>query len=281
MSDADNPESLFLEHLGSIERAIRFTCRRASLREDEAQDFASYVKLKLIEKEYAILRKHDQRASFEGFISVVVQHLFLDYRITQWGKWHASAEAKRHGDCGVTIEAMLCRDGRSIEEVIPLLQRRWPELTRQRIEEIAGALPRRIGRPRAVDLEAAADEVGGDVATVFETAFAADRMKMSREVDATVRSAMEDLEERDRLILRLKYEGEMSVADIARTLKTDQKPLYRRLQRALAQIRARLERKGIGAEEAEDLLSSRNVDFDFGFGRGTATSRPSNDQEES
>jgi hypothetical protein len=56
--DCSNHEEPFLEQLGTIDRAIRFVCHRDSLREEEAEDLASAVKLKLIENNCAVIRKH-------------------------------------------------------------------------------------------------------------------------------------------------------------------------------------------------------------------------------
>jgi RNA polymerase sigma factor (sigma-70 family) len=279
-AQACDPETLFLEQLPTIDRAIRFACHRGSLRDEEMEDFASAVKLRLIENDYAVIRKHTPCSSFGAYIAVVVQRLLLDYRIAQWGKWHASAEAKRIGEPAITIETMLVRDGRTVEEIIPLLLRRWPDLTRTRIDAIVQALPHRTRRARSVEIELAAETVGADDLTVHEAAFEADRLELSKRIAAIIRGTIDELDEHDRVIFRLRYEGGMRIADIARTLGIEQKPLYRRLQRTLARMRARLESAGIAADDATDLLSAQVMDFDFGFG-GSILPHPSADQEES
>src|SRR5256885_9925743 len=48
---------------------------RAFLSGADAEDFGSFVKLKLIENDYAALRKFEHRCSFAAYISVVVQRL--------------------------------------------------------------------------------------------------------------------------------------------------------------------------------------------------------------
>jgi RNA polymerase sigma factor for flagellar operon FliA len=272
----DHPEKLFLIELETIERAIRYACRRGSLRDDDAEDFASYVKLKLIEKDYAVIRKYERRSSFAAFISVVVQRMLLDYRIGQWGKWHASAEAKRIGEPAITIEAMLYRDGRTIDEMLPLLVRRWPELTRPAIDAIVRRLPSRLPRLRAVELETAGDTLAADV----ESPFQSERTDVARRIAAVVRETMKNLDEHDRLIFRLRFEGGMSVAEVSRTLKLEQKPLYRRLQRALLLLRGRLEAVGVSAADAEEVLNHRGTDLDFGFEPGSLPGLPSSSDEE-
>jgi RNA polymerase sigma factor (sigma-70 family) len=261
-TERDTGEALFLQHLETIERAIQQACRRGAIPGDDGEDFASYVRLKLIEKDYAIIRKYDQRSSFAAFISIVVQRLLLDYRIAHWGKWHASNEAKRLGEVAIVIEAMLYRDGRTLDEVVPTLLRRWPELTRAAIDDVVQRLPPRMPRCRTVQLDedvvetlAANDEFGDD----------AERAVVAERIASIVRSVMNAADARDRLIFRLQFEGEMSVADISRTLKIEQKPLYRRLKRLLATLRARLEAAGVTAADAEDVLASRGIHLDFGL----------------
>lgn len=278
LSDDGEAEQLFLQELSTIERAIRFTCRRGGMSDDDADDFASCVKLKLIDNDYAIIRKYDRRSTFAAYISVVVQRLLLDYRIHLWGKWHASAEAKRLGEPAMTIEALIHRDGRPVDEVMPMLLRRWPELTRTRVEEILHRLPTRAQRPRDVELELASEEIGTTAEQILEDAFAHEREERARKVGAIVRATFARLCEDDRVILRLHFEGAMNVADIARLLSLPQKPLYRRVGRALRTLRKHLERAGFDLPEARALLSHRGIDFDFGFDGEKPPSRPSHHQ---
>jgi RNA polymerase sigma factor for flagellar operon FliA len=264
LGEAWDAERLFLHELAAIERTIQFACRRGGLR-DNADDFSSYVKLKLIENDYAVIRKHDRRSSFAAFISIVVQRLLLDYRVREWGKWHASAHARRLGEAAIAVEAMLHRDGRTIDEALPALLRRWPELTRCQVEEIARTLPAHSRRPRPVDLDHAAEAIGSDATSVAEAAFEADRLQLSRKIAELVRSFMALLDEHDRLIFRFRFEAGLSVAEISRVRHIEQKPLYRQIDRMLLALRGQLEKAGIHAEDVEEILASRNTDLDFGF----------------
>jgi RNA polymerase sigma factor (sigma-70 family) len=272
-------EALFLLRLASIERAIAFACHRASLRGADAEDFGSFVKLKLIESSYAVLHKFEGRCNFASYISIVVQRLLLDYRIRMWGKWHASAEAKRLGETAVAVEAMLLRDGWTIAEALPALRRRWPDVTEEMIESFLSRLPKRAARPRAVAVEMA-DEVAGETGADRVT-FEKDRAEVARRLAAVVREALESHGEEDRLLFRLRFEVGLSIAEISRMLKTEQKPLYRRLQRLLRDLRERVETEGFDATDVEEILGSRSIDLDFGFGMGSPRFRPSKETESS
>lgn len=273
-------EQLFLRELETIDRAIRFACRRGALHGADAEDFASLVKLRMIDKEYAIVRKHDGQSSFAAYVAVIIQRTLLDYRIAQWGKWHASAEAKRLGEQAITLEAMLYRDRRTIDEIYPSMLRRWPDLTRAEIDHLAASLPARTRRPRAVDLDLAIDQVGANGTTIHDAAFESERIALSGQIDRIVRSTMNELNDTDRMLFRLRFEAGLSIAAISRMLHLDQKPLYRRLERALLRLRGRLEHAGITAKDASDLLALPGSGFDFGFARETSDPCPSSQGRE-
>src|SRR6185436_17582702 len=93
----DPSETLFLSRLDVIERVTAFVCSRQHLSPSDVDDFSSHVRLKLIEDNYGIIRKFEGRSSFRTYLTVVIQRMFLDYRISAWGKWRPSAEARRRG----------------------------------------------------------------------------------------------------------------------------------------------------------------------------------------
>jgi RNA polymerase sigma factor (sigma-70 family) len=273
-------EGLFLEELETIERAIRFACRRASFYGPDAEDFGSYVKLKLIENDYGVIRKFEKRSSFQAFIGTVVLRLLLDYRIHLWGRWHASAEAKRIGDVGIAIESMILRDGRSLDEALPPLQRRWPQLTRADVERIVNSLPRRAPRPFIAAFDDIKTDLRTDSSTVEESAQVADRLLLSQRLSDAVRFTLREAPADERLLLRMRFEGGMTIAQIARALGVDQKPLYRRIKRGLLRLRAHLEKCGFGDADVDTVLSHQ-CDLDFGFDMENAQHRPSTDQDRS
>jgi len=270
-------ERLFVSELATIERAIAFTCRRAGFQYADAEDFGSYVKLRLIEHDYAIVRKYEGRCSFAGYMSVVVQRMLIDYRIHLWGKWHASSEAKRLGPGAVALESLLRRDGLTIDEALSTLHRADVAMTREEAEAIAAKLPVRSPRRRTIDLHGVAEEELA--ASVDEprgpSPFVADRTALSRRVATVIRSAVEQLPDSDQLLFRLRFEAGMTVATIARTLQVDQKPLYRRIDRLLAVFRASLQAAGMTADDAEALIGDPASDLDFGFSSEKLFSCPS------
>jgi RNA polymerase sigma factor (sigma-70 family) len=263
--------TLLEENLGLIDRVIGFTARRQRLDESEAEEFASTVKLKLVENDYAIVRKFQGRSKFATFMTIVVKNMLYDYRIHYWGKWHASAEAKRLGDLAVALERLLLRDGRTIDDALPLLRAKYPEITRQSLQALADRLPERPARRRMVDLSEA-ETVTVEPETE-EQVLMAEREQTCKRLSSVMRDAIAKMPEEDRLFLKLRFECTFKVADIARSMQIEQKLLYRRMDKILLDLRAELERAGIDPSNAADLIGREGADLDFDL--GTPPPRPS------
>lgn len=245
-------EELLTANLALIDRAIAFACRRYQLSPDDAEEFDAVVKLRLVENDYAVLRAYEGRSSFATYISVAVQRMALDYRIHQWGKWHASAEAKRLGDTAITLEKLLHRDGRTFDEALPIIRSRT-NITREELLALASRLPPRPPKMRDVPIDeaaaVAADSGGGEANLINE-----ERQRTAQRVSALMTEAIERLPEDERLILQLRFEEGMTVAQISRSLGVDQKALYRRIERCMRDIRKQLEHAGIASAEVLDLI---------------------------
>ena len=257
---------LLVTNLAAIDRAVAFACRRYRLEPDDAEEFASVVKLRLVENDYAVLRKFEERSSFATFISIVVQRMALDYRIHQWGKWHVSAEAKRLGPLAMELDQLLNRDHRTLDEAFVALSPRHRELTPESLRALAERLPQRAPRRRDVELEKAGQlaVITGDA--VEERVLARDRRTASERLSALMSTVIESMPDDERLILQLRFEGGMTVSQIARVLRLDQKLLYRRLEQRMREIRKELERSGLASRDVLDLIGRDEdlLDFDFG-----------------
>jgi RNA polymerase sigma factor for flagellar operon FliA len=72
---------------------------------------------------------------------------------------------------------------------------------------------------------------------------------------AEIEMALQNLSAEDQVIIRLRYFDGLSVADVARTLHVDQKPLYRRIDATLQQLRAWLEQRGVNRELVAAFLA--------------------------
>ncbi len=247
----------------NVTRVTKYS--RHHLSQADADEFTSHVRLKLVDDDYAVLRKFQARSSLNTYLTVVVQRLFLDYRISQWGKWRPSAEARIAGPLAIRLEQMIVRDGLSFEEACSALEINYRvTVGRPALETLYHRLPTRQRR-RLVDVDAAAS-VHSPAADAECAALEAERRAAAPAIRAALSRALARLAAQDRLIVKLRFENSLSVAEISRSLGLDQKSLYRRLERLLRALRDQLEQEGVGAPEVLDVLGRAESHVDGVFG---------------
>ena len=81
------PEALFESCLGQIEGLVSWISRRFCMGPDDAEEFRSWVNLKLIEGDYRVLRSFSGRSGMATYLTSVIQNLARDYRMSRWGRW--------------------------------------------------------------------------------------------------------------------------------------------------------------------------------------------------
>jgi len=252
-------EDLFLSNLALIERIAGSVCHRNHVNPAEAEEFASHVKLKLIEANYAIVRKFEGRSSFSTYLTTVITRMYFQYRVQLWGKWRPSAEARRLGDKGVTLERMLTRDGYTLAEAVEVLTTGSARYTRAEIERLYARLPTRY--PRIVLVsgpsvpESEMPQVDPDERLLYP-----ERGRVARAAGAVVDAAIGRFTAEDQVILRMRFSNTRKVSEIARALSLDQKKIYKRIDRMLSVMRRALERAGISRTEIDDLLTRGDHD---------------------
>jgi RNA polymerase sigma factor (sigma-70 family) len=270
-------EKLLLEQWATVERIIAFTCRKHRLFGADAEDFASVVKVKLFENELAIVRQFRGDSSIATYLGVVVQRIFIDVCVQEHGKWRPSAEAKRNGPVATELERMVQWDGLTPDEAIQRATLAHPELQRSEIASLAEHVPQKQRRRSTVALDdcmcqllAATEEA--DVLLVDH-----ERQKISERAAGALRTHLATLTDEDRVLLQLQFEAGMQIAEIARMLRVEQKPLYRRRQLLLRDLREALMRSGIEARDIIDLIGHLTDSEDYGL-RNRAK-RPSKNNE--
>ena len=268
------PEELLRQELPLIERVIASVCKRNCCYGDEAEDFEQTVKLKLIENDYAILAKFQGKSSLSTYLATVIHNLFRDYRIAKWGKWRPSAKARRLGTVAVQMEVLVSRDGFSREEAIEILKKNHKvDSTRLELGRLAEQLPART--MRRFQGEETLEQVGepGSVEQRLEDSEKAERLSRT---EAALAGALERIDVEDRLLLRLRFQEGFSVAQIARRLGLEQRPLYSRYEKCLRALRGAMEQNGVSAEDVREIVAWDLFDttIDYGVEGGGLGKRP-------
>jgi RNA polymerase sigma factor for flagellar operon FliA len=251
-----SPADRFLELLPTIDALSAALARRRGLVGDDAEDFAAHVRAQFVESEYAALRQFRGEAAITTYLSVVIASWLRAYMFAREGRWRPSAAAIRLGPVAVQLERLVSRGGRTGEEAIAeLLAGGDQPYTERELRSMLRALPTRLPlRPQVV-----AGDQAADVPSPSRTE--ADALLEAGEHDLAVARARRALEAslqtlapEDRLLVSMRFLDGLSVADIARSLRLDQKPLYRRLERALRALRGQLEALGVTADAVHDVM---------------------------
>jgi RNA polymerase sigma factor for flagellar operon FliA len=254
--DRPRLEAVFVESLPLIDRIVNSLCRRYGFSADDCDDFRSCVNERLIEDEYAVLRKFRGEAAIGTYLTVVIAMILRDYRVRRWGRWRPSAAALRAGNVAVRLESLVYRQRFQLDEAIRIMKASGETmLTDREIAAMFSRLPRRAPL-RLVDAgpasltglpsnECADDLVNDGVATDERSA-----------ADRALHAALSRLPAEDRLVLRMRFWEGMSIADIARALGLPQKPLYRRVEHSVAALRPLLEAAGVSSDTTRELIES-------------------------
>jgi RNA polymerase sigma factor (sigma-70 family) len=244
------PADLFLAHLPHIDNVVDYLCRKNHFRKEECEDFRSRVHLKLIDHDYGIIRKFQGRSSLKTYLTTVVTNEMKDFLNHLLGKWQSSAEAQKLGPVAVQLEKLL-RDGLSLDQAVRILQTNHKvEMSAQDLADMAARLPNRVHR-QPVGEEVLENHPSND-RTESRTE-EEEREAIRRKVLPALQEIREALPPEDQLILKMKGD-DFKIAEIARVLGLDQKPLYRRIERLFKDLREELERRGFSKENLDGMF---------------------------
>lgn len=258
-------EEVFLEHLSLIERATSFICRRAEFSRQDCEDFTSSVQVKLIDNDYAVLRKHRGESKVSTYLTTVIQNLFKDFCNHKLGKFRPSAAAKKLGKTAEALERLLVRDQYDLEAAINVL-RRSQEVSAEELRELAARLPIRHRR-RFVDEEVLETHSStAPDADPEERVVAGEKVKTAARVEEVLGIAMATLPSEDLLILKMRYRDGLSIATIASILKQKPRRLYTRHEKSLAQLEKVFKEHGLTWNEVREILGWQEVEIRTPFG---------------
>jgi RNA polymerase sigma factor (sigma-70 family) len=253
-------DDIYAAHRAVIDWAIAAVCRRQSVSNTDVDEFASVARLHLLADDCRVLRQFKGHSSIKTFLFSVIAHVFQDWRNAQWGKWRASAAARRTGPIAVHLERLIQRDGLSVDEACQTLKMN-PQVTEshRELEDLAARLP---GRPKRTFLsdsilnDRPAREPLPDVGILERQAASSAQLALR-----VLKEALRVLAPLDQLVLKMRFEDGLTVAQIARGLSIEQKLLYRRIEGTLRALRSALERQGVDATRMAEILAGGGMDI--------------------
>lgn len=249
-----DPEALLRHNLRYVDRVAASLCRRHGLVGDDADDFAGWARMRLVEDDFAIVRKFRGESAFTTYLTVVMSMLFRDYRVSLWGRWRPSAAARRMGALAIRLETLVHREGYRLDQAGERLRSAGEtELPDRALAELLARLPPRQPLRPVLKGEDALDQVAAP-AHADAPLVAAEAEDERRGAAAAVMRAVDGLPAEERVIVRMRVWEELSVADISRALGLPQKPLYRRLERIFSRLRADVERAGVTRDDVRRMM---------------------------
>lgn len=249
-------QRLLLDHLDLIDQIVRTTGRRRHL-SAEQDEFAGFVRLRLVEDDFAVLRKFQHRSSLRTYLVAVIERLSLDFCIARWGRWRPTAAAERLGPVAMLLERLVTRDGHTLNEAIEIVQTGHASgLSQRELRDIWGQLPARI-KTTEVGEEAAATVASAQ--TSDSTVEDADLQVSVARLERTLRSAFANVPDQDRVLVALRFDQDLSIAEIARLTGSSVPTLHRRLDRTIKQLRRALAASGFDPRDVAGLIGHASI----------------------
>ena len=250
-------QRLLLDNLDLINQIVRTVGRRRHLSATERDDLASFVKLRLIENDYAVLRKFQNRSSLWTYLAAVVERLSLDFCAEKWGRWRPSAMAERLGPVAVTLERLVNRDSHTVDEAIEILTTNHDVgLTSGQLRKIWEQLPVRLRNTEVG--EEAAEELSSSE-TSEDAIDEADRRPDIERLQQSLKNAFAEIADQDRVLIALRFDQDMSMVEISKLTNSSVPTLHRRLDKSVKQLRLALSRAGFDPREVVKLIGHPSI----------------------
>jgi len=220
------------EPLRTISQVIRHVCRTSRLRPEDQEDFAQSVHVRLLERNYDVIRRFAARSSLRTYLTVVVRRMLLDWRNANQGKWRPSAAAKNLGEPGIRLERLMYREGHSPLQAVLRMADATPQLSVPELSRLAASIPPRLKRRHVSD-----DCLEWTVIPWEDPVELAEQRNGERRTRALVARELRRLPIEDRRLVALRYWHGRSIPAIAERLNVPPKALYRRYDRLLRRLR--------------------------------------------
>ncbi len=254
-------EDLFSQRREQIESTVRAVAAHRRLSADDRQELRSLVMLKVVRDDFAVLCRFQGKSSWGTYLRVIVQRVLLDHRVKQWGRWRPCAQARRLGPTAILLDQLVNRDGIEPSEAIQRLAARGEGESAAELERLAERIPRRPRR-RLVSGDRHLQGVV-DRETADRRLEGAERRRAVFRLNEALAAAFRDLPESERRLLGMRFGRGWTVRRIAVSLDLEARPLYRRFERILRELRRRLERAGLRWKDVTVALDGPEVDLEL------------------
>ncbi len=235
-----------------VEALIRAACFRNRLKPDEAEEFASEVKLRLVENDYRILRVFTGKSSIETYLTTVIANTVRDLIRERDGRWRPSEEAKRLGEVAERLEELIYRFHYPFHEAYQILTTNFGfNLSEKVARDIYFKLKVREGRPVAVSTE---EEFHDERGTPETEMINAEHNQLEGRISTIINELRGQLSATDRLMLRMAFEDNLKLTVVAEQLQLSRGEVDRRIREILTLFKRGILQHGINFNEVRELI---------------------------
>lgn len=248
------PQEAWEQFLNDYSRLIHQVIQAFERETDRAGDCFLFVCEKLCEDQFRRLRrfKPGGSARFSTWLRVVVRNLCLDWHRKAFGRQQVFQTIAKLAPLDQEVFRIVYHQNLTAEDCYFRLAGRHPGLTRHDVEDSLSRIrqkltPRQLwllqaGRPRFGSLEVAPeDEPGGSQPLVKDPGPGPEELAVAKEKQAALQRALGTLEASERLLLKLRFDQDMTLQGIARLLGLkDAQTADRRVRDILQKLRKKL-----------------------------------------
>lgn len=249
-----DPRETLEKHYSDLLKVIRNICRKHSIEGKEAEDFTSFVVEKLVEDDYRKIREFQGKSSLTTYLYTVVTRLSIDRDRSLTGRWHPSQAARNMGPLAMDLEELVYRRGYSFDSALEILKSRSnPPISDDALERIFHALPVR-NRPEKESSVGDASEFPDQDPTPEGHLLIDEKNKVLAKLDSIITEKKTSLGEEDCFILRMKFEDDLKVSEIARRLGRERGEVDRKIKLILVQMKEKILAKGLNINDVMDAI---------------------------
>ncbi len=114
----DDPAAILAREPGLIDRVIASLLAVHRLTGRDAEQLASFVRRRIAENDFAIVREHKGESSLLAFLMVIAERLAIEHRDALWARWRDEAAAAGNAEIAATLERLVYEQALPIDEAL-------------------------------------------------------------------------------------------------------------------------------------------------------------------
>lgn len=247
-----DPVTFLTNSYQKVDTIIRAVCFSYRLKPDDAEDFASEVKLRLVEDDYRILRVFTGKSSIETYLTTVISNSLRNLLRDRNGRWRPSEEAKRSGKIAERIEELVYRFHYPFHEAYQILTTNFGfKQSEHEVRDIFCKLKPRDRRPVAVSCE---EDIHDERGTPEMQMAAAEQNLLEKKIEDIINEMRGELSSTDQLVLRMVFVDNLKLTVVAEQLRLTRNEVDLRLREILTDFKRGILDQGINFNDVRELI---------------------------